>query len=678
MKHSFFLILILLTFSSHAENKYALIVANYDYDHYDKGWAHLSSANDVPLIKKALLAQGFQEKNIAVVRNVTRKGFENAFKRYLIDRVQRGDIAYFHYSGHGQQIADDNGDEADGYDETLVAIDAPYSDEYEKGYDGSKHIRDDELGKYLDTLRERLTTSGHVLVTLDACQSGTGTRGGTEPTHVRGTFRKWEFSNAVKNLRPNDQDNWDADRNSEKKADLFFISASSQYELDYEMPDYNCGSLSYAFSYAFSKLKARKGQSYQQLFEEIKQTMGKYPSVHNHPQYEGNSKKEILGNNLIGAQNYFVITDLLPSSTTSVTIDGGEIGNLYPGTKVALYKNNVINEKDMVPANFIATGEVISADISSAVLRISTTVNKNTIKNAHVFVTDLSYKGISTKVYFRDDMLCKTIKKIIDSSHGKLNSIIPSTKDYELVVAKSNIQKEGIEPLYDIVDLYGNLIERAADYEKMIYRIIEYGRANLLMQIGKGHTEKIHFSLLQTSNCNKEFTKCDYASFPGAQIKNNVYSLTDSEVINFKLTYDSIENGKAIHFLLFEISPQYEISRVWPSPSKQYQDCQLSTGNSLTPNSNNNWLVFRAPLSTGPSRFNFRLLVSEDDFGEQKIKDLYFPDGIITEQIKYNPERGAKGGLTSDTNKIDETKFYKTAGAIDITYEIPDNRVVKH
>ena len=75
----------------------------------------------------------FQEKNIAVVRNVTRKGFENAFKRYLIDRVQRGDIAYFHYSGHGQQIADDNGDEADGYDETLVAIDAPYSDEYEKG-----------------------------------------------------------------------------------------------------------------------------------------------------------------------------------------------------------------------------------------------------------------------------------------------------------------------------------------------------------------------------------------------------------------------------------------------------------------------------------------------------------------------------------------------------------------
>jgi hypothetical protein len=34
-----------------------------------------------------------------------------------------GDAVFTHYSGHGGKLRDDDGDEKDGYDETLVPVD---------------------------------------------------------------------------------------------------------------------------------------------------------------------------------------------------------------------------------------------------------------------------------------------------------------------------------------------------------------------------------------------------------------------------------------------------------------------------------------------------------------------------------------------------------------------------
>ena len=56
-----------------------------------------------------------------------------------------GEVIVVHFSGHGQQIADDNHDEADRLDETVVPYDAP--SRWTTGYTGERHIRDDELGK---------------------------------------------------------------------------------------------------------------------------------------------------------------------------------------------------------------------------------------------------------------------------------------------------------------------------------------------------------------------------------------------------------------------------------------------------------------------------------------------------------------------------------------------------
>ncbi|KAJ3306788.1 Ca(2+)-dependent cysteine protease, partial [Gonapodya sp. JEL0774] len=55
--------------------------------------------------------------------------------KWLVKDAQRGDSLFFHYSGHGGSTQDQNGDEADGNDETIVPVD----------YESAGQITDDEI-----------------------------------------------------------------------------------------------------------------------------------------------------------------------------------------------------------------------------------------------------------------------------------------------------------------------------------------------------------------------------------------------------------------------------------------------------------------------------------------------------------------------------------------------------
>src|SRR3546814_10463699 len=100
--------------------KRALIIAVGAYP-TETGWGTISSLNDVPLIQQTLTTQGFATEDITVVTDAqaTKAGIIDALTQ-LQDRSERGDIIVIHYSGHGQQIFDDNGDEIDGKDEAKI------------------------------------------------------------------------------------------------------------------------------------------------------------------------------------------------------------------------------------------------------------------------------------------------------------------------------------------------------------------------------------------------------------------------------------------------------------------------------------------------------------------------------------------------------------------------------
>ncbi|RZK36162.1 MAG: caspase family protein, partial [Pedobacter sp.] len=184
------LILFFAVGTVNAQKKHALIFAIGDYPE-SGGWSKISSAQDVGYIKNTLTKQGFAANEVKVVSDsaATKEGIKAAFEN-LIGSVGKKDIVVIHISSHGEQVADDNNDEADGYDETIVSYNAALSmgadktavargslskAEYEKLQ--ANYFRDDEFGVYIQRLRNALGSEGDVVVFMDNCHSGTGTRG---------------------------------------------------------------------------------------------------------------------------------------------------------------------------------------------------------------------------------------------------------------------------------------------------------------------------------------------------------------------------------------------------------------------------------------------------------------------------------------------------------------------
>ncbi|CAN6294849.1 unnamed protein product [Urochloa humidicola] len=82
--------------------------------------------------------------------------------RWLVDGATAGDSLVFHFSGHGVQKLDNNGDEADGYDEALCPVD------FEDPRGGV--ILDDEINA---TIVRPLGKGVKLHAIVDTCHSGT-------------------------------------------------------------------------------------------------------------------------------------------------------------------------------------------------------------------------------------------------------------------------------------------------------------------------------------------------------------------------------------------------------------------------------------------------------------------------------------------------------------------------
>jgi len=120
--------------------------------------------NDVTDLRDALVEfHGFKKKDIAVLTDgaATKKAMQKGIQA-LVRGAKTGDVALLHYSGHGSNVPDDNGDEADGRDEILCPTDLDWDDP----------LRDDWLRTTLDGLRPGVSFTA----IMDCCHSGTNTR----------------------------------------------------------------------------------------------------------------------------------------------------------------------------------------------------------------------------------------------------------------------------------------------------------------------------------------------------------------------------------------------------------------------------------------------------------------------------------------------------------------------
>lgn len=116
---------------------------------------------DVDQINAFLKENGFNSNDIRIMTDNTgeKPTKDNILRawREELNKAQSGDLLFFHYSGHGASTIDKSGDELDGTDEYLFALD-------------QKPVLDDELN---ETVRNHLKEGVTLVALFDCCHSGT-------------------------------------------------------------------------------------------------------------------------------------------------------------------------------------------------------------------------------------------------------------------------------------------------------------------------------------------------------------------------------------------------------------------------------------------------------------------------------------------------------------------------
>uniref|UniRef100_A0A7S0EWY7 Peptidase C14 caspase domain-containing protein n=1 Tax=Hanusia phi TaxID=3032 RepID=A0A7S0EWY7_9CRYP len=121
--------------------------------------------NDVLQMKDYIAKNGYDPASMRVLMDDGSNMVPNRANildsiKWLVKDAKSGDCLFMHYSGHGGSMKDDNGDEADGMDETMVPVD----------YASAGQIRDDLI---FQELVAPLPQGVKLIVIMDCCHSGT-------------------------------------------------------------------------------------------------------------------------------------------------------------------------------------------------------------------------------------------------------------------------------------------------------------------------------------------------------------------------------------------------------------------------------------------------------------------------------------------------------------------------
>ncbi|KAG6373356.1 putative metacaspase [Boletus reticuloceps] len=142
---------------------------------------------DARRMKKFLSGHGYREEDMVMLtddashprQQPTRQNMIDAMQ-WLVRNAQPNDSLFFHYSGHGGQTKDLDGDEDDGYDEVIYPVD----------FKRTSHIVDDEM--HMIMVRG-LPTGCRLTAIFDACHSGSAL--GTNPIYFYSTEGKLKEPN---------------------------------------------------------------------------------------------------------------------------------------------------------------------------------------------------------------------------------------------------------------------------------------------------------------------------------------------------------------------------------------------------------------------------------------------------------------------------------------------------
>lgn len=556
------------TLPAQTAQKYALLIGIGQYPK-EGGWATINSPNDLVVISEALKKRGFPDDHIFIIKNeaATRAGILNAWETMLVPKVKRGDVVYFQFSGHGQQVADDNGDELDGYDEAIVPYDSPLR--YVEGvYQGENLIRDDQLNLLFTALRQRLGPSGNLMVVLDACHSGTGTRG-MEP--ARGTDRVMASDSYIqKATKGQDSQQLSVVIDTAELAPMAAFFGSAHNQLNFETRDEQgqlLGSLSYALAQQLSQVSPNT--SYRGLFEQIRVEMSAI-APRQQPQAEGLLDQELLGGRLLERPTYFKV--IRWNDPGSVVVDAGWVQGLNKGAVLGFYPAETRDTSKTPP---LVKGTVQQVLPFEATLLLDQDLLQDTALQTWVYVLEQNFGDLQIGLSFQlpegHPMRETILQKLARYPMIRIDGAAP---EVFLLPAGNGAQLIGRSDLL-LEDLKSTLSAPAAA-ERILRRILGYAQAKYLRQMeAQSPSLNLEFELIPVEV--DPSTLREKGEIDPSSKRDTLGNLHFQDGDYFKLRV--VNRGKkAANFTLLDIQPDNQINILIPDENETSAEFRIGPG----------------------------------------------------------------------------------------------------
>ncbi len=347
--------------------KRALLVGLNDYSSpYGKVrkdltvWPNLNGSRDAEHLRTVLRDRwGFADTDILVLKdlaafragkrvpgNATRAGILKAFREHLLGPATvPGDVLFFAFSGHGEQVPDRSGDEVlDRKDEALV----PYDYVAGGAANARADVLDDDVRQLINEATARIGQEGNLTLVFDCCHSGTLPRGGTP--RMRGRPFDPRYDGEREEAKPRSRaaqggirfpgvdpaGSGYQDSGDRATGNYVSIGAAQSHQLAWEMdlPEQG-GRLSWYLCRALETL--RPGATYRDLFDAVSPRVISGAPAPQMPALEGNFNQELFSGRVKPQP-------LLPTVTTRgnraagiLEISAGRLHGITKGSSFSLY-----------------------------------------------------------------------------------------------------------------------------------------------------------------------------------------------------------------------------------------------------------------------------------------------------------------------------------------------------
>lgn len=304
------------------------------------------SLTDIEAMSSVLIRRfGFSAGSVAILtdRYATRDGILRNFER-LIDAAGPNTAVVVYFSGHGSAVKDMDGDEKDGWDDTLVPYDSG------RGRVENRDITDDELNIFLSRLSRK---TKKITLIIDAATGGaTATRGFGQVKAAPADYRE---------RRADDRMSYRGRGLEIDLRDVIIVSAGASGSLVVEgsFGDPEDPVTGGVFSYYLTRRLWESGADsrWQDVFEQISADMLTRGSPR--PIFEGDIQELVFDSPSDTRRGYFMVNP----RKRDVLVDGGMLHGLSTGSMLELFPPDTVD----FTGSPVGTVRLSSVDVTTSI-----------------------------------------------------------------------------------------------------------------------------------------------------------------------------------------------------------------------------------------------------------------------------------------------------------------------